>query len=609
MKLFLKNILWFFIIFLTIAAIFSLINFPYEKPTQISISQLVNNIEAGQVEKIAVKNNKILITLKDGSKQFTFRETTESTSQLLRNLGVSPDKLRSITLTVKDTGTKDFWVYVFFLGILPIILIFLFFWFFSRRMQTSGMQIFKFGESRAREVQPEKIFPKVSFKDVAGLKEAKEELKEVVEFLKNPKKFIELGAKIPKGILLTGPPGCGKTLLARAVANEANVPFYHISGSEFVEMFVGVGASRVRSLFQKAKKNLPAIIFIDELDAVGRVRGAGLGGSHDEREQTLNQILVELDGFEPNIGLVVLAASNRPDILDPALLRPGRFDRKVILDLPDIKGREKILEIHSRGKPLAKDVSLRIIAERTPGFSGADLANLMNEAAILAAKSNKKEISQKDIIESIEKVILGPERRSHILSKKEKRIIAFHEAGHAIVSHNLPNCDPVRKISIISRGQAAGYTLRMPLEDKYLHSKEEFLDNISALLGGYAAENLFLKSVTSGAANDLRQATELSKKLVCQYGMSKKLGPRTFGKTHELIFLGREISEEKDFSQETARLIDQEVSRIINSCYSKAEEILKKTKKLVKKLAEELLVKETLERKEFLDIIETYKCS
>jgi len=602
-KSILKNILGFLIFFLFISSFLSLFSFSSGKTTEITIDQLVNEIKSSEVEKIIVEENKLNIILKDGRQQFATKESTESAITLLHNLGVSNEELTSIVLLVKDTSSKNFWLYVLLIGVLPLVLIFIFFWFFSRRMQTTGTQIFKFGESGVREVLPENNRSKISFKDVAGLKEAKEELEEVVEFLKNPKKFIDLGAKIPKGVLLTGAPGCGKTLLARAVAGEANVPFYHISGSEFVEMFVGVGASRVRSLFSKAKKNAPAIIFIDELDAVGRARGTGLGGSHDEREQTLNQILVELDGFEPNIGLIVISATNRPDILDPALLRPGRFDRKIILDLPDINEREKILEIHSRKKPLAKDVSLKDIAERTPGFSGADLANLINEAAIRAAKASKKEINQIDILESIEKVVLGPERRSHIITEREKKIIAFHEAGHAVASHFLPNCDPVRKISIISRGQAAGYTLRMPKEDKYLHSKNEFLDNIASLLAGYISEKIFLKNITTGAANDLRQATEMSKDLVCQYGMSEKLGPRTFGKTQELVFLGKEISEEKDYSQKTSEIIDQEINEIINFCYKKAEEILKNNKTIVKKVASKLLEKETLEQKEFLAIL------
>jgi len=601
------NILWFLVIFLIISAIFSLLNPINYQQTQVSLDKLVEKIKTEQVKQIIIKDNKITATLKDNSQIFTFKEPTISFIQLLDNFGVEPEKINKFSLTIKNTESQSFWLYFLIFGILPFIFIFILFWLFSKRIRGTGMEIFKFGESRAREIRPEKIHPRILFKDVANLKEAKEELTEIVEFLRNPKKFIKLGAKIPKGVLLTGPPGCGKTLLARATAGEASVPFFHISGSEFVEMFVGVGASRVRSLFAKAKKNLPAIIFIDELDAVGRARGAGLGGSHDEREQTLNQILVELDGFEPNIGLIVLAATNRPDILDPALLRPGRFDRKIVLDLPDINGREQILKIHSKDKPLEKNVSLRDIAERTPGFSGADLANLMNEAAIKAAKANKKQISQQDILDSIEKVILGPERKSYLISEEEKKIIAFHEAGHAIVSHNLPHCDPVRKISIIARGQAAGYTLKMPEKDKYLHSRQEILDNIASLLGGYASEKTFLKDVTTGAANDLKQATELAKKFVCQYGMSEKIGPRTFGKTQELIFLGKEITEEKDYSPETARLIDNEINKIINDSFKRAQEILKKNKKAVKEITKQLLKKETLERSEFLEILQKIK--
>jgi len=466
-------------------------------------------------------------------------------------------------------------------------------------MRSASNQAFKFGESQVREITTKDKKLRVTFKDVAGVKEAKEELQEIIEFLKNPRKFVNLGAKIPKGVLLVGPPGTGKTLLARAVAGEANVPFFHISGSEFVEMFVGVGASRVRDLFRKAKRNLPCIVFIDELDAVGRQRGAGLGGSHDEREQTLNQILVELDGFEPNIGLVVMAATNRPDILDPALLRPGRFDRKVILDMPDLKDREEILKIHSRGKPLASTVNLKKIAERTPGFSGADLANLMNEAAILAARKNKNKIGEAEILQSIEKVLLGPERKSHILSEKEKKIVAYHEAGHALVAHELPHCDPVQKVSIIARGQAAGYTLKMPTEDRYLRTKSEFLDNTAALLGGYAAEQKIFGEATTGAANDLRQATEIIKKLVTDFGMSEILGPRTYGEREELIFLGREITEQRDYSEKTAQIIDEEISKLINLCYNKAKEIIEKKGNYLHKIANALLEKETLEKEEF----------
>ncbi len=461
------------------------------------------------------------------------------------------------------------------------------------------MKAFSFGRSKARLVNPKDGKNKVGFKDVAGLKEAKEELKEIVEFLKTPKKFIDLGAKIPKGVLLVGAPGTGKTLLARAVASEASVPFFSVSGSEFVEMFVGVGSSRVRDLFQTAKKNAPALIFIDELDAIGRQRGAGLGGGHDEREQTLNQILVEMDGFEVNTGVILISATNRPDVLDPALLRPGRFDRRITLDLPDIKDRKKILEIHSINKPFEKDVDLQEIAERTPGFSGADLANLVNEAAILTARRNKKVISQDELRECIEKVLLGPERKSNILSKKEKKITAYHESGHALTAALLPNVDPVQKISIISRGQAAGYTLKLPIEDKHLHTRSEFIEELIVLLGGYAAEKLVFKDITTGASNDLQRATELARKIVTKYGMSEKLGPRTFGGKEEMIFLGREIATEKDYSEEIASQIDKEVSKFTNDAYKSAKKLLTDNRKKLEQIAQVLIKKEVIERKQF----------
>jgi cell division protease FtsH len=444
---------------------------------------------------------------------------------------------------------------------------------------------------------------RTTFKDVAGLQEAKEELLEVVDFLRHPQKFIEIGARIPKGVLLIGPPGCGKTLLARAASGEANVPFFHISGSEFVELFVGVGSARARDLFQAAKRSAPCILFIDELDAIGRQRGAGLGGGHDEREQTLNQILVEMDGFEPNNGVVVLAATNRPDILDPALLRPGRFDRRVILDLPDINDREDILKIHAQNKPINPQVSLRQIAERTPGFSGADLSNLVNEAAIAAARQNKKEVGMDDLTSAIEKVLLGPERKSHILSSDEKKIAAYHEAGHAMAAASLPHTDPVRKVSIIARGQAAGYTLKLPEQDKHLHTKTEFVEELAVLLAGYYTEKIVFNEITTGAANDLEKATELARRLVMRYGMSDKLGPRTFGETEDLIFLGREISTEKNYSEKIAGLIDQEVDGFIEQAAKTATKIITERRALLDKIAGRLIEKETIEKEEFDEII------
>ena len=430
-------------------------------------------------------------------------------------------------------------------------------------------------------------------------------MEEVVDFLKNPQKYLKMGAKIPKGVLLVGPPGTGKTLLARAVAYEAGVPFFSISGSEFVEMFVGVGASRVRDLFNTAKKHQPSIIFIDELDAIGRIRGAGIGGGHDEREQTLNQILVEMDGFEKETAVIVIAATNRPDILDPALLRPGRFDRRIVLDLPDIKSRESILKIHCRNKPLGKDVDLREIAERTPGFSGADLANLVNEAAILAAKRNKKHINQQEFLEAFEKVLLGPEKKSVVFTNKEKKISAYHEAGHALVAMSLPNAEPVRKVSIVARGMAAGYTLKLPKEDKHIKTRKEFLDELAALLGGYCAEKIVFKDISTGASNDLEVASELARKLVKTYGMSDKLGPVVFGKKEELIFLGKELAEERNYSEKLAELIDEEVIRLIKKAQKQAEEILKRKRKTLDKIAKALLEKETLEKEELAKIVKS----
>ena len=604
MKPLVKNLLIFIIVFLIIGGVFSLINLPTTKTEEVDLNILVQQINQGLIKSITVDQNRLNIVLTDQRQEFAYKEETQSFSDLITAYQINPTKLENVSIKVKNESKGSVWSSFIIPVILPLLILAGFFYFMVRQIRGAGSQAFKFGESQARKSEPGDRKVKITFKDVAGVREAKEELQEIVEFLKNPKKFTDLGAKIPKGVLLVGATGTGKTLLARAVAGEANVPFFHISGSEFVELFVGVGASRVRSTFQKAKKSVPAILFIDEIDAVGRQRGAGLGGGHDEREQTLNQILVEMDGFEPNIGLVVMAATNRPDILDSALLRPGRFDRKVILDLPDIKDREEILKIHSRGKPLASNVSLRKVAERTPGFSGADLANLMNEAAILAARRSKNKIGEKEIFESVERVLLGPERKSHILSEKEKKIVAYHEAGHALVAHFLPNCDPVQKVSIIARGLAAGYTLKMPESDKYLRSKTEFLDNLSALLGGYLAEKEIFNEVTTGAANDLREATLLARKLVTEYGMSDVLGPRTFGEKGELIFLGREITEQRDYSEKFAQIIDEEVSRFINLCYNKAKEIIQKNGDKLKKIAQTLLEKETLEKKEFEKLFE-----
>ncbi|MFH1460929.1 MAG: ATP-dependent zinc metalloprotease FtsH [Patescibacteria group bacterium] len=594
-----KNLLIAFMAFLIIAGLFTLLNGPKDKPTEISLSQLVEQINQEQVATIIAQGDQLEIELKDGTKEKATKEKEASLTESLKNYGVDSEKLKSVNLEVKGESGLAFWLGAILPFLLPLIIIGFFFWFMFRGAQRGQMQAFTFGRSRARLVDPRNKKDRITFKDVAGLKEAKEELQEIVEFLRSPKKFIDIGAKIPKGVLLIGPPGTGKTLLARAVASEAHVPFFSVSGSEFVEMFVGVGSSRVRDLFQTAKKSAPALIFIDELDAIGRQRGAGLGGGHDEREQTLNQILVEMDGFDPNTGIILLAATNRPDVLDPALLRPGRFDRRVALDLPDIKDREDILKIHARDKPLEEKVNLREIAERTPGFSGADLANLVNEAAILTARQNKKKISQNELRECIEKVLLGPERKSHILSKKEKEIAAFHEAGHALVSASLSHADPVQKISIISRGQVAGYTLKLPTEDRHLHSRSEFIDELAVFMGGYVAEKIVFDELTTGASNDLQQATELARNLVTKYGMSDKLGPRTFGGREEMIFLGREIATGKDYSEEAAGQIDKEVSRFIDQAFHTAKKILTQKRKKLDQIAQELIKKEAIERQEF----------
>lgn len=600
-----QNIFIIILVFLIVSSIFSLTFLEKQKIKQISLTELANQIDQEKVGQIFIKGNELEIHLKEGQIEKALKEEDSSLTETLKNYNIDPQKIQKVGIEVKDISGSKFWFGVFLPFILPSLLVIAFFFWMIRQAQKGTGQAFNFTRSLAKVSSPEKKKgeKKITFKDVAGLEEAKDELKEVVEFLKNPRKFTKIGAKIPKGILLIGPPGTGKTLLAKAVANEASVPFFHMAGSEFVELFVGVGAARTRDLFQTAKKNTPCIIFLDELDAVGRHRGAGLGGGHDEREQTLNQILVEMDGFDPNSGVIVLAATNRPDILDPALLRPGRFDRRVILDLPDIRAREEILKIHCQDKPLAKDINLRQIAERTPGFSGADIANMANEAAILTAQKNKHEIGMTEMIASIEKVLLGPERKSHILSKKEKEIAAYHEAGHALAAASLLHCDPIRKISIVARGQAAGYTLKLPTEDKHLHTKSEFLDDLAMLLGGYTAEKIIFDELTTGAANDLEKASDLARKLVMQYGMSEKLGPMTFGEREELIFLGKEISEQRNYSEKMATEIDKEVSKFIKDAHKKAQEILIKKRPLLEKIAKTLIEKETIEKEEFEKLI------
>jgi len=607
----LKNFIYILGIFFLISIAFSLFNNVNKKIPEVSLTTLADQINSEKISKISVKGSSLEITLKDNSAETSRKEEEASLTDSLKNYGVEPQRLQQVQISVENSSGSTFWVTTLLTTILPILVIGLFLWFMLRQAQRGSNQAFIFTKSLARMIMPEEKSgeKKVTFKDVAGLKEAKEELLEVVEFLRTPDKFIKIGAKIPKGALLIGPPGCGKTLLARAVANEAKVPFFHISGSEFIELFVGVGSARVRDLFKTAKKNAPCLIFIDELDAIGRHRGAGLGGGNDEREQTLNQILVEMDGFEPNSGVVVLSATNRPDILDPALLRPGRFDRRVILDLPDVNDRDKILQVHSQGKPMAKDVDLRQIAERTPGFSGADLANLMNESAILAARRDKKEVSQLELIDSIEKVLLGPERKSHVLSKQEKRIAAYHEAGHALVAHVLPNVDPVRKISIIARGRAAGYTLKLPVEDRHLHSRSEYIEELSVLLAGYSSEKMIFNEITTGASNDLQRASELARLLVTQYGMSEKIGPITFGRREEMIFLGKEMATEKDYSEKMASEIDIEVTKFITDAHQVAQKILGEKRYLLDNIANKLIEKETIEKEEFEEMMKKTETS
>lgn len=605
MQIFSKNFISALLIMIILAGAYSLITERIQGPQEISLSQLVTEINGGNVKAIKVEGEKLEASFKDDSIKISKKETESSLSQTLVNYGVSQGELNKINIDIKNPSGFLFWMANLLPFFIPVFIIVFFFWFLAKQMKSTSLQAFNFGQSRARVVGPGEK-ERITFKNVAGAKEAKEELEEIVEFLKNPKKFLDIGARIPKGVLLMGAPGTGKTLLARAVAGEANVPFFHISGSEFVEMFVGVGASRVRDLFKMAKKAAPAIVFIDEIDAVGRHRGAGLGGGHDEREQTLNQILVEMDGFEPNEKVIVMAATNRPDVLDPALLRPGRFDRRVILDLPDINDREEILKTHSLKKPLSEDVKLRVIAERTPGFSGADLQNLMNEGAILTARSGRKKIVQDDLIRSIEKVMLGPERKSHLLSIEEKKIASYHEAGHALVASVLPHADPVHKVSVVSRGRAAGYTLKLPVQEKRLFSKSHFVNELAVSLGGYAAEKLIFKDLTTGAANDIKVATDVARALVTKYGMSEKIGPVAFGGSEEMVFLGKEISSERNYSEEIAKEVDGEVIRFMNDALKNASDVLKKNKNALDAIANQLMEKETIEREDFDKLISSF---
>lgn len=597
-----NNIFSTILVVLVLISLYSFFFGENNKKTEVSLSTLASDIRTGSVENIIVEGDKLTAKYRDGSTKTGKKETDAALSTSFANYGLKADEISKVSIEVKDQGGFQFWFFSLAPILLPLILIGVFVWFLTRQVKGAGMQAFTFGQSKARMIDPKDLAQRVTFSDVAGAKEAKEELTEIVDFLKNPKKFLDIGARIPKGVLLMGAPGTGKTLLGRAVAGEAGVPFFSISGSEFVEMFVGVGASRVRDLFHMAKHAAPAIIFIDEIDAVGRVRGTGVGGGNDEREQTLNQILVEMDGFEQNEKVIIMAATNRPDVLDPALLRPGRFDRRVTIDLPDRNDREAILKIHARKKPLAEDVNLRTISERTPGFSGADLFSLMNEGAILAAREDRKKVSQFDLIRSIEKVMMGPERKSHLLNKKEKEITAYHEAGHALVASILQYADPVHKISIISRGRAAGYTLKLPDEDTKMQSKKEFLDDIAVSLGGYVAEQEVFDDLTTGPSNDLQVAAALARDMVTKYGMSSDLGPLALEGDGGRTLFGRGVSD-KEYSEVVSAKIDAEVHKIIDGGHKRATEIILKHRTLLDAIAAKLVEVETLERDEFEKVL------
>jgi cell division protease FtsH len=582
-----KNLFFYLLFLLIIVSLLApLFSNQQPKSSEIAFSDFLNNVDIGIVRNVAVNGDMITGRLKNGQ---SFRTRAINYPALVPTL-----RAKGISISIEQPSDSSwFWNLIIQL-VLPLLFFAGLWWLLMRQASGSSSQALSFGKSRAKPLQG-KI--KITFADVAGVDEAKEELLEIVEFLKTPQKFQKLGAKIPKGLLLMGAPGTGKTLLARAIAGEAGVPFFSISGSDFVEMFVGVGASRVRDLFIQAKKNTPCIIFMDEIDAVGRHRGAGLGGGHDEREQTLNQLLVEMDGFDPNTNIIVIAATNRPDILDPALLRPGRFDRQIVLDKPDLNGRRGILKIHAKGKPLAKDVDLDIVARRTPGFTGADLENVLNEAAILAARANKKQVTMNETSQAIDRVIAGPEKKSKVISDREKEIVAYHEVGHALLARTLPHADPVHKISILPRGLALGYTLQLPLEDKYLVTKSQAIDQVTVMLGGRVAEEMIFNELTSGAHNDLEHATEVAKRMVCEFGMSR-LGPRTFGKRDRQVFLGRDIGEMRDYGEETADAIDKEIRHIINECQSRAKKILTENRSKLIVIAKKMMEVETLEGKE-----------
>ncbi|MDD4074117.1 MAG: ATP-dependent zinc metalloprotease FtsH [Candidatus Pacebacteria bacterium] len=598
-----KNILIIILIFFVLGSVFGLFNISKESIEEISITQLADEVNQGKIKEIKVLKNDISIIYKDDTEALSKKETGETLSQALIGYGVEQNKLKEILFIFEEEDDSLMEILTFLaVFIIPIILIIIFFSIIFKNAKAGAAQTFDFTKTKAKifgaEGHPKE---KITFKDVAGLKEEKQELEEIVDFLKNPQKYLKMGARIPKGVLLVGPAGCGKTLLARAVAGESNVPFFSVAGSSFVEMFVGVGSGRVRSLFATAKKHQPCLVFIDEIDSIGKTRGPAMTGGNEEREQTLNQLLTEMDGFEQNNKIIILAATNRPDVLDAALLRPGRFDRKVVINLPDIKEREDILGIHSKGKPLGEDINIREVAERTPGFSGADLSNVFNEAALLAAKNDSKNISQKELLESIEKVLLGTERKSHIMTDKEKEIIAYHEAGHALVSAKCSNAEPVRKISIIGRGMAAGYTLKVPKEEKMLRNRKEFEAEMQILLSGHIAEKIVFGETTTGSSDDLNKASNIARNIVKKYGMSD-MGPIIFGKRESDVFLESEV-ESRNYSESTAIKIDEEVSKIILEAKKKAEEILIKNREVLDKIAKRLIEKETIEREEFEEII------
>ncbi|MBN1231282.1 MAG: ATP-dependent zinc metalloprotease FtsH [Anaerolineales bacterium] len=570
-------------------------------PETKTINEIAADIQSGKIDRVIEDNNSLTVIYHAGNEITAQKESENSLVDQLIAFGVTAEELNSENVKIEVKPPNAWLPILTALGyIIPFIIMGVVFWFIFRQAQGANNSAMSFGKSRARMFTGEN--PSVTFADVAGVEEAKEDMAEIVEFLREPQKFIALGARIPKGVLLVGPPGTGKTLMAKAVSGEAGVPFFSISGSEFVEMFVGVGASRVRDLFDQAKRHSPCIIFIDEIDAVGRQRGAGLGGSHDEREQTLNQMLVEMDGFDTDTNIILVAATNRPDILDPALLRPGRFDRRIVLDSPDVRGREAILKVHVRGKPLAESVDLSTLARATPGFVGADLENLVNEAAILAARQNKKSIEQPELEEAIERLIAGPERKSRLISKEEKMIVAYHEAGHAVVMHSIPEANPVHKVTIIPRGMAGGYTLALPDQDITLHSRKKMIAEMVGLMGGRAAEQITFDDYTTGASNDIERVTQIARSMVTRFGMSSEMGPMVYGKKEEMIFLGREISEQRDYSESIAEKIDDEVRKLVNDAYQKALAILKSHQDKLDEIAKRLIEVETLDRKEFEEI-------